>query len=107
MLKRFLAASAIATGIVGLLAGGNAFADLPEVNSGSYAPGQTIYAVATNSKICIDKNGGYDGGLIIADVWGTNFQKQITFDSFSEDSSCKLVGGIPSDGRIRQCDYVE
>ena len=101
MLKRFLAASAIATGIVGLLAGGNAFADLPEINSGSYAPGQTIYAVATNSKICINKKGGYDGDLIIADIWGTNFRKQITFDSFSGDESCKLVGGAPSDGRMR------
>ena len=101
MLKRFLAASAIATGIVGLLAGGDAFADLPEINSGSYTPGQTIYAVATNSKICINKNGGYDGDLIIADIWGTNFRKQITFDSFSGDESCKLVGGAPSDGRMR------
>ena len=97
MLKRFLAASAIATGIVGLLAGGSAFASEPPViGYNEYRPGEAISPVFPKTDVCVEKNGGYDGSPIIADIRGTNFEKQIIFESFSEDRACVTVSNIPS-----------
>ncbi|MBR5419329.1 BspA family leucine-rich repeat surface protein [Candidatus Saccharibacteria bacterium] len=97
MLKKFLAASAIATGIVGLLVGGNAFAAPVSVFTVyPYTSGQNI-SVSGDINVCVSKTGGYTGDAIIADIRGTNYEKQIVFS----DASCVAVADIPSDTNLK------
>ncbi len=97
MWKKFLAASAVASGIIGLLGAGDAFATIV---ADSYTPGQEI-SLSTNYDVCVQKNGGYDGDLIIADIRGTNYEKQIVFDSFTTNWHCVSVENIPSGSKLK------
>ena len=97
MWKKFLAASAVAIGIAGLLGGGSAFA---ATTAGPYTPGQELL-LATDYNICVQKSGGYAGDSIIADIRGTNYEKQLVFDSFTGDEYCTPVTGVPADGKLK------
>ena len=98
MWKKIFAASAAAVGIAGLLGAGDAFA---AVTTDSYAPGQEISLIATEYNVCVHKDGGYAGDLIIADIRGTNYEKQIVFGDTTDDERCTPVGGIPADGKLK------
>ena len=102
MWKKFLAASAVASGIIGLLGGGSAFAkDAPFIGEGSYTSGQTISPWVSDFDVCVDKSGGYSGGLIAADIWGTNYSTQVVFDGFTENRSCVSVSNTPSNRKMK------
>ncbi len=97
MWKKIFAASAVAVGIAGILGAGDAFA---AITTDSYTPGQEI-SLSTNYDVCVQKNGGYGGGLIIADIRGINYEKQIVFDSFATNWRCVSVENIPSGSKIK------
>ncbi len=99
MWKKFLAASAVASGIVGLLGGGSAFA-VTELHP-NYVFGQSISMYSGSVDVCVRKTGGYSGDSIIADIRGTNYEKQIVFGNFADDSSCVLVEDLPIDAELK------
>ena len=102
MWKKIFAASAVASGIIGLLGGGGAFAkDAPFIGEGSYASGQTISPWVSDFDVCVDKSGGYSGGMIVADIWGTNFSTQVVFDGFTANRSCVPISNTPSNRKLK------
>ena len=90
LLKKILAAGAIAAGIVGLLGGGSVFAE-----SKPYIDRHT-FSGHSNFDICIAKTGGYYGEPIVANVTGANYDKQIVFESFAEDERCVQMTNLPN-----------
>lgn len=98
MWKKILAASAVASGIIGLLGAGDAFA---VTVAGQYTPGQELFLIATEYNICVHKDGGYAGDLVIADIRGANYEKQIVFGDITDDEYCTPVGGIPADSKLK------
>ena len=98
MWKKFLAASAVASGIIGLFGAGDVFA---VTVAGQYTPGQELFLVATEYDICVHKDGGYAGDLIIADIRGANYEKQIVFGDITDGEYCTPVDGIPADSKLK------
>ncbi len=99
MWKKFLAASAVASGIIGLLGGGGAFA-VAELHP-NYVSGQNISMYSGSVDVCVHKTGGYSGDSIIADIRGTNYEKQIVFGDFADNSSCVLVEDLPIGAKLK------
>jgi len=99
MWKKFLAASAVASGIIGLLGGGSAFA-AAELHP-NYVSGQNISMYSGSVDVCVRKTGGYSGDSIIADIRGTNYEKQIVFGNFADNNSCVLVEDLPIDAELK------
>ncbi len=77
MWKKFFAASAVASGIIGLLGGGSVFAA-----SAPYAPGTVINpGLVTNVTICVDYSDKViSGESISAEVWGQNVSGRLEFE---------------------------
>ncbi|MBP5634488.1 InlB B-repeat-containing protein, partial [Candidatus Saccharibacteria bacterium] len=98
MWKKIFAASAVAVGVAGILGSGSAFASY--IVSDSYTPGLGL-PISGDNDVCVRKSGGYDGDLIVADIRGTNYEKQVVFDHFAEDRICVSVDSVPESSNLK------
>lgn len=99
--KKYFAAGLLTTAGFALFLGGSNVS--AAIIANEYTPGDELDLGSYNSSynICIEKDGGYTGDAIVANIRGTNYEKQLVYSNFSEDRSCVLVANIPSNGKLK------